>query len=289
MRILSIIILIITISCNQSKSLNESEYYLTLENHEIHVKHIGKGSPILFAHGGYLDLEMWNSQIDAFKNSHKLIRFTDLGHGQTIRSGKSIYGYNIIESLTRKYPYEKFDLVGLSWGAMLCVDFALKYPERVNKLILVSPGLNGWSYFKDSLALKNYNQRQKAIERNDISEAGKLFHQTWAIGPRREQENIDKSFRSESFEMILKNMQNHWLENWSELDTVQAISRLEQIESPTYVIIGDQDAQDIHLIAEEYTTRIKNAKKMVVSNFAHLVNMEDPKRFNTLLQDILKE
>ena len=288
MKSIFIIIILLSISCRESDN-GEKEIFLNKSQHKIHVKTEGKGAPIIFAHGGYLDLEMWEPQVKEFKATNKIIRFSDLGHGKTVRAKNSIYGYEIINNVTTQYPDEKFVLVGLSWGAMLCVDFALNYPNKVEKLILVSPGLNGWPYFKDSLAANNYKLRQNAVDDLDTLKAAKLFHQNWVVGPRRQKNELNEAFYLESLDMITRNMRNHWQENWSDLDTIKARTRLEDIMPPTYIIVGEYDAEDILLIAEEYHKRIKNSKKIEIDNVAHLLNMENPARFNEILRDILND
>ena len=283
-----VILVLFPASC-KNVAYVETESYVNKNQHKVHIKTTGKGVPIIFVHGGYLDLEMWNPQVEEFRKTNHIIRFSDLGHGKTVGSKSSIAGYEIINELTILYPNEKFVLVGLSWGSMLCVDFALNYPHKVEKLVLVSPGLNGWAYFKDSLALKNYKSRQNAIANSDTLKAAKLFHRNWVIGPKRQGYELDKSFYSESLDMIFRNMRNHWLEEWSSLDTIVARTRLESIKSPTYIIVGQYDAEDILLIAEEYHQRIENSKKIKMGNVAHLLNMENPIRFNEILKEILNE
>jgi 3-oxoadipate enol-lactonase len=56
---------------------------------------------------------------------------------------------------------------------------------------------------------------------------------------------------------------------------------------PTYIIIGSDDAEDILLIAEEYNNRMPQSQKIVVKDAAHLINMEQPERFNAILRSIL--
>jgi len=275
------------LSCQSNKVSKDNECFVTIDGNKIHTKIIGTGPPILFAHGGYLDLDMWNPQIDAFKDSYKLIRFSDLGHGQTQRSGNDLSGHTIINELTKTSPNDKVILVGLSWGAMLSIDFALNYPEKIEKLVLVSPGLSGWDYFKDSLALRNHKLRQDAIEQNNKERAAELFHQNWVVGPSRHSKELDPEFHSKSLAMILKTMNAHWLENWSRLDTIPAIDRLDNIKLPTYIIIGDQDARDIRMIAQVYNEQIEGSELIIIKDVAHLLTLENSQQFNMVLQSIL--
>lgn len=287
-RAVFLLLIICLLSCN-GKSGADKESFLHFKQHKIQLKTTGKGKPLLFVHGGYLDLDMWQPQVEAFKDTHTLIRFSDLGHGKTIASREPVRGHEIILEITKNHPEEKYTLIGLSWGAMLSVDFALNYPEKVEKLVLVSPGLNGWEYFQDSLALKNYQWRQEAIKKGDTLRAAKLFHQNWVVGPRRKPNDLNLDFYERSLEMVFSNMKNHWQEDWSALDSIPARNRLEEIQVPTYIIIGSEDAEDILQIAEEYHRRIPHSKKIILPNVAHLLNMEAPERFNKELQGILRE
>ena len=229
----------------------ETENFLNYNGNQIHYKTIGKGQELFFLHGGFLDLSMWDSQVEEFQEERKIIRFSDLGHGKT-KASKPIYGYRIIEKLSKSTELEPAILVGLSWGAMLSVDFTLHNPNKVDKLILVSPGLSGWNYFKDSLAAKNNALRQIANKNNRIEDAAKLFHHNWVIGTKRSASDLEEDFYTKSLAMINSNMKAHWKKEWSKLDTIPAITRLEEIKVPCYIIIGDQDALDIQLIANLY-------------------------------------
>lgn len=128
-------------SCTSPALDQEQEALIEVAGNKIHTKRVGTGQPIVLAHGGYLNLDMWDPQVDEFSKTHTLIRFSDLGHGESIHAGDKIFGYEIINELIKDGPDQEVILMGLSWGAMLCVDFALNYPEKVEKLILVSPGV----------------------------------------------------------------------------------------------------------------------------------------------------
>ncbi len=152
---------------------------------------------------------------------------------------------------------------------------------------MVSPGLNGWDYFQDSLAAKNYLMRKEASEMGDTMKAAELFHKTWVLGPRRGKQDIDPEFYEHSLDMIHRTMRNHWKADWSQLDSIPARQRLEEIKVPTQIIIGDQDAHDIAMIASEYEARIPGSKKIVLAGLAHLLPMEDTEKFNQVLSEVL--
>lgn len=284
-----IFMFIIFLACSDSKKTEDVNSFKNIGGNKIHFKIEGEGKEIVMVHGGYLDLDMWQLQVDEFKDDWKIIRFSDLGHGKTISSGQPIFGYDIIGELSNATSDNPTVLMGLSWGAMICIDFALNHPQKVEKLILVSPGLSGWDYFQDSIAGKNYQLRQIATANNKISKSAELFHQNWVVGPRRSKEDINNEFFNSSLEVIKKNMKEHWQQEWSELDTIPAIKRLDQIKVPTYIIIGNHDGEDIKMIAETYEKLIPNSKIIIIEDVAHLINLENALEFNKLLREILNE
>ena len=282
-RFTGILLLVITIvSCDANK--NEEDGFIDILDNHIHFKHGGAGEAILFLHGGYLDLDSWDDQVPFFINHNFMtIRYSEIGHGRTVSTKKPGYGFEIIDQLLDSLSIHKIHLVGLSWGAVLAVDYALNFPDKVEKLALISPGLNGWEYFQDSIASENYLLRQKAIRQNDTMLATTLFHQNWVVGPRRTIDDIDADFSQKSFDMITRTMKNHWLVNWSELDTNVAINRLHHINNETLIMIGDQDASDIISVAKVYENRIQNSELIELQGIAHSINMEAPQQFNNLL------
>ncbi|CAM3383450.1 alpha/beta fold hydrolase [Aequorivita lipolytica] len=120
--------------------------YLNIKDHKIYFETSGSGQSLILIHGGYLDHDIWNNQVTYLNNNgFKTIIFDDLGHGNTRNGREELYGYEIIEQLRTHLKLGKISLVGLSWGAMLSVDYTLKYPQNVDKLVLISPGMNGWN------------------------------------------------------------------------------------------------------------------------------------------------
>lgn len=147
MKLITISIFLIFISCGETKNNKEIDSYLEISGNKVHYKINGEGKELIMVHGGYLDLDMWQLQVDEFKDKRKIIRFSDLGHGLTISNNHPIFGYEIIEKLTSATKENPTTLIGLSWGAMICVDYVLNHPQKVDKLILVSPGLNRFHFF----------------------------------------------------------------------------------------------------------------------------------------------
>lgn len=287
--IMVLLLISLTFACSDNM-IKKEEGFLMLNDYKIHYKVAGSGEPIVFVHGGYMNLDMWNEQLDFFaQKGYQAISFSDLGHGETKGKGEAPYGYEIIAKLAEKFNHEKINLAGLSWGGMLSVDYAINYPEKIDRLILVASGLNGWDYFQDTIAENNYKKRHEAMKNDDIAKTVGLFHQNWIIGPRRSNADIDRAFSQKAYQMIEHTLNNHWKVPWSKLDSIKAIERLDQVKCKTLILLGDQDVKDLEMIADKYQTGIPNNRFVKIKDVAHSINLEAPEVFNKTVLEFLEE
>jgi pimeloyl-ACP methyl ester carboxylesterase len=58
------------------------------------------------------------------------------------------------------------------------------------------------------------------------------------------------------------------------------VGRLGEVQSPTLVIVGDADVEAIVNIADVIASGIRGARKLVLPDTAHMVNLERPAQFN---------
>lgn len=283
------IIFITTISLGQSQEgMSDSieKDFLQIKDNQIYYEISGNGIPIILIHGGYLNHEIWQKQIDFFnKKGFKTIVYDDLGHGKTINGKEEVYGYQIVEEIRKKLNLEKINIIGLSWGSMIALDFALNNPKSLDKLILISPGLNGWNYFQDPKAEENFNQRQIAKINNDKNSFVEYFQKNWTDGPNQSTRRINEKLRNDIGEILLNTVENHWEENWSKLSTKTNWS---SIEAKTLIITGNLDAIDILKIAKQYDEEIKKSQWIEIENVGHTLIVEKPKKVNRIIKNFLK-
>ena len=66
-----------------------------------------------------------------------------------------------------------------------------------------------------------------------------------------------------------------------------ALTRVAEIRAPTLILVGTLDVADIVQIADRLERDIRGARKVVLPEIGHLVNLEAPDRFRTLVTDFL--
>lgn len=293
MKYIILILQIVAIVGCKHTMLTQDDDFFTIADSLIHYKISGEGSPVLLLHGAGLNLDAWDTQIQQLNNNnYKTIRYSELAHGKTKRGNFDLKGTEIIDRFIAekcKCSGQKINIIGLSWGGVLAADYALKHPDKVGKIILVSPGINGWDWFSYPKTRNKYEVLKKAYEDNDSMKVGELSYNYWIIGPNRKESELDEQLRVRMRGMILFNMENHWGESRSSLDSNKSIDRLNEIKIPSLIISGDQDAEDILEIAKIYKSGIKNSKHIILKNVGHSLNVEKPKEFNNIILSFLNE
>jgi pimeloyl-ACP methyl ester carboxylesterase len=105
-------------------------------------KTIGEGSPVLLIHGLGGDHRGWEFQEEALAARFHLIMPDLRGHGQTTvdELGMMIPPDLVADDLNALLEHlglEKVHVVGISLGGMIAQNFVIRYPERVDKLVLI--------------------------------------------------------------------------------------------------------------------------------------------------------
>ncbi|RPE09995.1 alpha/beta hydrolase [Chitinophaga lutea] len=107
--------------------------------YEIH----GDGQPLLLLHGSHATIETtFGPMIPALKQHHKVIAVELQGHGHTADIDRQITCEAMaddISALINQLKLEKVDILGYSMGSGVALNVAIKHPELIRKMVLLSP------------------------------------------------------------------------------------------------------------------------------------------------------
>lgn len=115
-------------------------------NIQHHYVEKGTGDVLLLLHGNGEDGTYFVNQIGYFSKEYRVIALDTRGHGKTPRGDAPFTIRQFAEDLRLfmdKMCIEKANILGFSDGGNIALCFAMKYPERVNRLILNGANLNG--------------------------------------------------------------------------------------------------------------------------------------------------
>lgn len=112
---------------------------------EHHFIEKGQGQPLVLLHGNGENCDYFKGQIDAFATSFHVYALDTRGHGQTPRGSAPFtirqFADDLLAFLDAR-GIDKADLLGFSDGGNIAMVFAMKYPERVGRLILDGANLD---------------------------------------------------------------------------------------------------------------------------------------------------
>ena len=106
---------------------------------QLHYIEQGQGQPWILLHGNGEDGSYFVHQMDAFSEQYRIIALDTRGHGKSPRGNKPFTIKQFAEDLHNFMDEKGIDkaiLCGFSDGGNIALEFALKHPERVEKLIL---------------------------------------------------------------------------------------------------------------------------------------------------------
>ena len=230
---------------------------------------------------------MWDVEFQAFRDSHRVVRFDTRGFGRSpMPSGRFAY-HDDVAPVARAAGLARATVVGCSFGANIALDAALAHAGLVQRLVLVSPGLGGGA---GSEEMRRFDEEEEAaLERGDLDRATELNLRMWVDGPSRDPGDVDPLVRERVRIMQLDALR---VEMPSGVERVRvdppASDRLGDVRVPTLAIAGELDVPFVVDAVERIEREIPGARRVVVAGVAHMVNLERPSEFRRILEDFLR-
>lgn len=106
---------------------------------QLHYTEQGQGQTLILLHGNGEDSSYFVHQIECFSKDFRVIAIDTRGHGQTPRGTKPFSIKQFADDLhdfMNEHSIAKASIFGFSDGGNIALTFALKHPERVEKLVL---------------------------------------------------------------------------------------------------------------------------------------------------------
>jgi len=249
----------------------------------------GKGQAIVFLHAGVCDKRMWRDQMAAFANRYRVVAYDRRGFGETTYQEEIFSHMRDLGAVLDALKIERATLVGCSQGGRFAVDFALAHPKRVAGLVLVAPAIGGAPQPDDmpediEILLE---QAEQAEDQKHFDLVNQIEAHLWLDGPRSPEGRVQGSARDLFLRMNIIPLKG--TSPGKDTLATDSFKRLKEIAVPTLVIWGDLDFPHLQERCALLGKRIKGAKSELMPGTAHLPNLEQPKKFNELLERFLGE
>jgi pimeloyl-ACP methyl ester carboxylesterase len=253
--------------------------------YEVH----GKGQPLLLVMGIGYDSTLWTlAQVPALCQTFQVIIFDNRDAG---RSSQATSGYTIADmaddmaGLMDALDIRKAHVCGLSMGAMIAMEFALRHPGRLDRMILT--GATGAPARAAFHPIMTWNW----VKTHDSSGgvfAGQQFTWLFSTAFLRNRDAVQQTIGMLSSNPNPVGPQAYDRQAQALL-RFDVLERLAAVKAPTLCIVGEQDLLTPVHEGREVADKIPGARFEVIKGegSSHVVPIERPNEFNDLVRDFL--
>ncbi|MGH9835545.1 MAG: alpha/beta fold hydrolase [Blastocatellia bacterium] len=197
--------------------------------YEVH----GSGEPVVLLHGAFMTItNNWDGWIGEFAKTRKVIAVEMQGHGRTADIARDMTSENLADDVAALLGHLKIpraDLIGYSMGGTVAMQCAVRHPDKVRKVVVISSPLRRDGVVKEGAeALKDLSPE--------------LFS-----GSPLEIDYKKLSPTPDDFPKFVK----HMVAAMSKERDLDA-SKLKDTPSPMFFIFGDADGIRLDHIAEMF-------------------------------------
>jgi pimeloyl-ACP methyl ester carboxylesterase len=127
-----------TLSAQQSPTIGYAPVNGLNMYYEVH----GSGEPVVLLHGAFMTIPInWGGWIDELSKSRKVIAVEMQGHGRTADIPREPTSENLADDVAALLKYlelPRADLIGYSMGGRVALEVAVRHPEQVRKVVVLS-------------------------------------------------------------------------------------------------------------------------------------------------------
>jgi pimeloyl-ACP methyl ester carboxylesterase len=271
--------------------------WVAIDGRRVNVIELGSGPPIVFVHGLSGSWQNWLEQLPVFARDHRVVAFDLPGFGASEMPADeiSISGYaRFVDALYDALGIDTAAVVGNSMGGFIGSELAIRFPARVERLVLVSAAgltVEHQRHERGLVVLKTLDRRLAAY-------AGWLGSKSDALARRPRARRMIFGLVVHRPDLLPAPLVAEQIRGSGKPGFVPALDaltsypirdRLPQIACPTLIVWGTED----HLVpvrdADEFARLIPNSRKVVWRQTGHMAMLERPAAFNGLLAAFLAE
>jgi pimeloyl-ACP methyl ester carboxylesterase len=221
--------------------------------------------PIVFIHGVGLNHKIWEPQINVFENT--FLAYDILGHGKTPLDKENLSFddfSNQLINLIDELNIRRIHLVGFSIGSLIARNFASKYSDRLESLILLC-----------SIFRRTEKQQQIVKDRFELAKKSKSLSKQ-ALKRWFTDEYIEKnpSIYKKISSILEQNSMENFLKIYELFVNHKDDEQFEKIKTKTLIMTGEGDIGSTPEMSINLGKVISNSNVKIISKGKHLCSIE---------------
>lgn len=294
--------------------VNFKSYYADVNGVRLHYISVGQGDLIMFVHGFPEFWGEWENQLVEFGNDYQAVALDMRGYNLSskpddVEAYQAKHLIKDLRALAEHLGYQKFSLVAHDWGGAVAWSAAMRYPEFVEKLIIInSPHpavfarelLNNPAQQEASqyMLLFRSAKAEQTLSKNDYAGLMAMVTQFGSKWDMTEEVRL-KYIEAWSRPGALTGGLNYYRVSplyppTSPDDEARIKSILDlppemlAVKVPTLVIWGEEDHALLTGNLDGLQDYVEDLTIKRISDGSHWVSHEQPDRVNALIRDFLK-
>jgi pimeloyl-ACP methyl ester carboxylesterase len=245
----------------EARYTSAASRFIHIDGVRIHYRDEGSGPAILLLHANFSNLLGWDPWADVLKERYRVVRFDFTAFGLTGPDPSGDYTNQRTLALTEKFVdavgLKRFVIAGTSLGGGIAIRYAGKHPDRVERLILLNPGiLEGRAMAREGTRLPDAANILEYLTPRAL--AAYMLRSRAGDPARISEEHVDRWYemwRREGNRAAILNR----LRVYDSSDVVDVVAN---VRVPVLILWGEANPQTPIEQAEELKAMLKNAPEV---------------------------
>ena len=244
---------------------------------------INEKSPIVFIHGVGLNKEIWEPQINFFKN-YNTLSYDLLGHGKTPLNKSELSFEDFSEQLLNlidELNFDKIHLVGFSLGALIARHFSFKHNDRLKSLLIHA-----------SIYKRTEEQKRVVKNRFEVAKTEKPASKHAALRRWLSEDFIKKKpeIYKKIYSILEKNNPADFLKCYEIfVNYVDDDNMLKKINIDTLITTGENDVGSTPEMSKNLSKIIQRSKFIEIKGGKHLCGIECANDVNITFKEFIDQ
>ncbi|HEY52387.1 MAG TPA: alpha/beta fold hydrolase [Caldilineae bacterium] len=245
----------------------------------IHARTLGEGPPLALLHGLSSSSADWLPIAPSLATDYRLLLLDMRGHGQSSLATEGGYAISRMAAdvavVLDAFEIDRAHFLGLSLGGCVAMQFAVDYPARVQRLVLV----NTFARLQ-STGIRSLRQRLTRIYAalHDMDQLARYVATSLFDDPEYQRITYER-MRHNDLGAIRRTM--------IALMRFNLLDQLHRIQAPTLVLVGDRDKTVPLRCATDMMARLPSAQMRVIADAGHALPYDQPEAFVDAVLDFL--
>ena len=262
----------------KEKYTYETSKFVTIDELDVHYCDEGDGEVILLVHGTFSSLHSFDDWNEILKKQYRVIRLDLPGFGLTGPSPSHEYSIDdysgFLDTFLEILNIKSCSLAGNSLGGWICWEFAVKYENRVDELILIDSA----GYIGEKSMPLPFVIAQTPVLRNVFNYVPRAVVRRFLRQVFEDQSKVTDKVVNRYYDLFHREGNKEAFVKLANSDYAHNTDRLTQLSIPVLIMWGAKDNWINVKHSRKFEKDIQNSEVVIYENVGHVPMEEIPEK-----------